>query len=96
MHVPSISPTQPLAQSSSAAEEKKIASSCREFEGVLWRQILEKSLQSMLSQPEGGADKTGTYGYMISDALAHSISGGPHSFAAMLETQLTVPTSRSR
>jgi hypothetical protein len=83
------------AQNQAIDDRRKIAESCREFEGVLWRQILEKSLQPLLAQPSADADKTGTYGYFVSNTIAETVSGGPQSFASMLEAQLAPrkPTS---
>ena len=41
-------------------EDAKIADSCKQFESMLWRQMLDKALQPMLHSTENGADKTGT------------------------------------
>jgi hypothetical protein len=83
------------AQTEAQDARRKIADSCRQFEGVLWRQFLEKSLQPLLSQPSAEADKTGTYGYFLSNTISEAVSGGPQSFAAMLEAQLAPPPSKS-
>jgi hypothetical protein len=91
MHVSSTSPAQAGFQAHIHAQDdtRKIANSCREFEGVIWRQFLEKSLQPLLSQPSVETDKTGTYGYFLSNTISEAVSGGPQSFAALLEAQLT-------
>ena len=72
-------------------ESHGLAESCRQFEAILWRQVVDKAMTPMLSQSEGaqGADKTGVYNYFVSDHLAQAVAGAPRSFAQILEQQLT-------
>lgn len=86
---PNIPPT--LAQANgkfSSPEDAKIADSCKQFESILWRSMLEKALQPMMNQDAPGADKTGTYNYFLTNTMSESISGGPNGISSLLQAQL--------
>jgi len=70
------------------SEDAKIADSCKQFEAILWRQMLEKALAPMLHTSEGGADKTGTYNYFITNTIAEEVSGGNSGISSSLYAQL--------
>ncbi len=70
------------------SQDAKIADSCKQFEAILWRQMLEKALAPMLHTPEGGADKTGTYNYFITNTIAEEVSGGNSGISSSLYAQL--------
>ena len=67
-----------------AAQRKKVAG---QFEAILVRQLLSKSVGSML----GGDDVAGSvYGDMMTDTLAQSLTAGPGlGLGRMIETQLS-------
>lgn len=71
----------------------KLKESCRQFEAVLWRSVLEKSRSSESDGQEGGGlescDKTGTYQYFVNDTIANSVSGLPSSFSSILFASLS-------
>lgn len=69
-------------------EDAKIADSCKQFESILWRQMLDKALQPMLHSTENGADKTGTYNYFITSTISDAMSGGPTGISSLLQAQL--------
>jgi Rod binding domain-containing protein len=70
------------------SQDAKIADSCKQFEAILWRQMLEKALAPMLHTPEGGADNTGTYNYFITNTIAEEVSGGKSGISSSLYAQL--------
>lgn len=70
------------------SEDAKIADSCKQFEAILWRQMLEKALAPMLHSAEGGADQTGTYNYFIANTIAEEVSNGSSGFSSVLQAQL--------
>jgi len=72
----------------SSPEDAKIADSCKQFESILWRSMLEKALQPMMNQETQGADKTGTYNYFLSNTISESVSGGPNGISSLLQAQL--------
>ena len=72
----------------SSPEDAKIADSCKQFESILWRSMLEKALQPMMNQETPGADKTGTYNYFLSNSISESVSGGPNDISSLLQAQL--------
>jgi Rod binding domain-containing protein len=72
----------------SSPEDAKIADSCKQFESILWRSMLEKALQPMMNQETPGADKTGTYNYFLSNTISESVSGGPNGISSLLQAQL--------
>jgi len=94
MHIQAINPLARLSQPEPAGlpvgkakqdAEAKLKESCRQFEAVLWRSVLEKSNSSQSgSEASPGGDKTGTYQYFINDTLANSVSGLPSSFSSVL------------
>jgi hypothetical protein len=102
MEISSISSQLPSLELNSVAKGKnlsprdaKIADSCKQFEGVLWRQMLEKALEPMLHSFEGGGDKTGTYNYFLSNTLSDAVSGGAGGISSLLQAQLIGKKSTS-
>ncbi|MEO7414175.1 MAG: rod-binding protein [Opitutaceae bacterium] len=73
------------ATSSAAADRKKVSA---QFEAVLVRQLLSKSVGSMLG---GGSNVAGTvYGDMMTDALAQQLTAGQGlGLGRFIEKQLT-------
>ena len=71
----------------------KLKESCRQFEAVLWRSVLEKSRSSQSDGEEAGGlesgDKTGTYQYFVNNNLANAVTGLPSSFSSVLYSQLS-------
>jgi len=72
----------------SSPEDAKIADSCKQFESILWRSMLEKALQPMMNQETPGADKTGTYNYFLSNTISDAVSGGSNGISSLLQAQL--------
>ena len=72
----------------SPGDREKVRESCRQFEAVLWRQMLERAMAPGVGAPDRAADPSGVYQYMLCDTLSQAVSGGPKSFAAILEAQL--------
>ena len=72
----------------SSPEDAKIADSCKQFESILWRSMLEKALQPMMNQDAPSADKTGTYNYFLTNTISESVSGGPNGISSLLQAQL--------
>lgn len=72
--------------SPAAADRKKVA---QQFEAILVRQLLGKTMSSMLSS--GDHSTAGTvYGDMITDSLAQQLTAGPGlGLGRMIEKQLT-------
>ena len=70
------------------SEDAKIADSCKQFEAILWRQMLEKALAPMLHTPDGGADQTGTYNYFLTNTIAEEVSSGSSGISSSLYAQL--------
>jgi hypothetical protein len=102
MEISSISSQLPSLEINSVAKGKnlspqdtKIADSCKQFEAVLWRQMLEKALEPMLHSFEGGGDKTGTYNYFLSNTLSDAVSGGAGGISSLLQAQLIGKKSTS-
>jgi hypothetical protein len=71
-----------------AGDREKVRESCRQFEAVLWKQVLEKAMAPGLGAPDRASDPSGVYQYMMCDTLSQAVSGGPKSFAQILENQL--------
>jgi flagellar protein FlgJ len=68
-----------------AAQRKQVAA---QFEAILVRQLLGKSVGSMLGGDEGVAGTV--YGDMMTDVLAQKLtSGGGFGLASLIERQLT-------
>jgi Rod binding domain-containing protein len=92
-NLPGLTPMPSHAQTAaigkiSSPEDAKIADSCKQFESILWRSMLEKALQPMMNQETPGADKTGTYNYFLSNTISESVSGGPNGISSLLQAQL--------
>lgn len=69
-------------------QDAKIADSCKQFEAVLWRQMLEKALAPMLHSSDSGADKTGTYNYFLTNTIAEEVSESSNGISSVLQAQL--------
>lgn len=75
-----------LSASPTDAQRKQVAA---QFEAILVRQLLGKSVGSMLGGDEGVAGTV--YGDMMTDVLAQKLTaGGGFGLARMIERQLTV------
>ena len=70
------------------SEDAKIADSCKQFEAILWRQMLEKALAPMLHTPDGGADQTGTYNYFLTNTISEEVSQSSNGISSVLYAQL--------
>jgi Rod binding domain-containing protein len=67
-----------------AAEQRQVVA--QQFEAILLRQFLAPVLESM------PGDKSGIYGYMLTDAFAQKLSAGPGlGLARMMEKQFSPP-----
>jgi Rod binding domain-containing protein len=67
----------------SATAQAKIVS--QQFESILLRQFLDKSVGSMMGKTAG----SDVYGYMLTDALAQSLAkGGGLGMSAVIQRQL--------
>lgn len=72
-----------MAGSSTAAQAKVVS---EQFESVLLRQFLDKSMGSMMGDGAG----SDVYGYMLTDALSQSLAkGGGLGMASVLQQQLS-------
>jgi Rod binding domain-containing protein len=69
-------------------EDAKIADSCKQFEAILWRQMLDKALQPMLASQENSADKTGSYNFFLTNTISEAVSGSPNGISSLLQAQL--------
>ena len=69
-------------------EDAKIADSCKQFEAVMWRQMLDKALEPMLQGSTGNADKSGMYNFFLTNTISESISGGKNGIASVLQAQM--------
>jgi len=81
---PAAGPRSSSATAEEAAQRKKVAG---QFEAILVRQLLSKSVGSML----GGDDVAGSvYGDMMTDTLAQNLTAGPGlGLGRIIEQQLT-------
>ena len=85
--LPAASPTAGGAKA--AAEDAKLKESCKQFEAIIWRSVLEKSSASMMGGEDSNCDKTGTYQYFVNNNLANAVTGLPSSFSSVLYSQLS-------
>ena len=72
-----------------APETVRLAAVSQEFEAVLLRQYLSEALKPVTK--DGGLFAAGNqvYGYLITDALARSLSGGSvFGFSTLMQAQL--------
>jgi Rod binding domain-containing protein len=69
-------------------EDAKIADSCKQFEAIMWRQMLDKALEPMLQGATGNADKSGMYNFFLTNTISESISGGKNGIASVLQAQM--------
>lgn len=76
-------------------QNAKIADSCKQFEAVLWRQMLEKALAPMLHNSECGGDKTGTYNYFLTNTISEEVSDSSNGISSVLYAQLISKTPKS-
>lgn len=77
------------AKQPAASDIKKAAS---QFEAIILRQLLEPSIEPVMSGGLGGGESSGggIYGYMLTDTLASSLAqGGGLGWAKLLEKQLS-------
>jgi len=71
-----------MAGDSPAAQAKVVS---QQFESILLRQFLDKSVGSMMGNSAG----SDVYGYMLTDALAQSLAkGGGLGMSSILQRQL--------
>ena len=78
-----------MAGSSKAAQSKVVS---EQFESILIRQFLDKSMGSMM----GGGAGSDVYGYMLTDALSQSLAkGGGLGMASILQKQLSPAAAAS-
>jgi Rod binding domain-containing protein len=71
---------------------EEAAKAAKQFEAVLVRQLLEPSLQAMMSGMggAGGAAGSDVYGYFFVDSLANAITdGGGLGLSSILQMQFT-------
>ena len=80
---------QPTSPAKPTPEQAKLHESCKQFEAIIWRSVLEKSGASMMGGEDSACDKTGTYQYFVNNSLANSVSGLPSSFSSILYSQLS-------
>jgi Rod binding domain-containing protein len=72
-----------MAGDSPEAQTKVVS---QQFESILLRQFLDKSVSSMMGTGAGSEE----YGYMLTDALSQSLAkGGGLGMASILEKQLS-------
>ena len=76
-------------------KDAKIADSCKQFEAILWRQMLEKALEPMLHSTESSGDKTGTYNYFLTNTISEKVSEGSNGISSVLYAQLAGKTPKS-
>ena len=79
----------PGAAAKLTPEEAKLHESCKHFEAIIWRSVLETASSPMLGDEKEGADKTGTYQYFVNNSMANAVSGLPSSFSSILYSQLS-------
>lgn len=83
--------TPTLDKTTSSKDPAAIKKAVQQFEAIILRQLLEPSIQPVMSGGLGGAEGAGggIYGYMLTDALAGSMAqGGGLGLARVLERQL--------
>jgi Rod binding domain-containing protein len=74
-----------IAGDNPAAQTKAVS---QQFEAILLRQFLDKSVGSMMG--EGGGNGGDIYGYMLSSVLSQKLAeGGGFGMASVLEHQLS-------
>jgi len=76
-------------RSKPSTEAGKLKESCRQFEAILWRDVLDKATTPMQGSGIEDSDKTGTYKYFMTNTLADAVSGGNASFSNRLYAQLS-------
>lgn len=79
----------PLAERTGKTEEAKRTDACRQFEGMLLRQILSEARKPLLDTKSGGGVSSSIYRDMVTDQLSDSMSkAGGLGLAKALEVQL--------
>jgi hypothetical protein len=73
----------------SAPEAERLGAATREFESMLLRQYLGEALKPLTREGESLGGGNSVYGYMITDALASSLSSsGVFGFSNLLQAQM--------
>lgn len=84
-HVSHDLPIEPHSGKPATGAADDVAKVSSQFEGILLRQFLGESMKPMLGEGEGSQ----FYGYLLTDALAQSLSaGGGLGFSSVLQAQL--------
>lgn len=79
----------PLAERTGKTEEAKRSDACRQFEGMLLRQILSQARKPLLDTKSGGGVSSSIYRDMVTDQLSDSMSkAGGLGLSKALEVQL--------
>lgn len=75
----------PALEPQAAPSPQDVEKVSKQFESILLRQFLGESMKSLLQDGESGK----VYGYLLTDALANSISeGGGLGLCSILQAQL--------
>lgn len=78
----------------SAPESERLGAVSREFESILLRQYLGEALKPLTKGGESLGSGNAIYGYMITDALANSLSAsGTFGFSNLMQAQLAGPAT---
>lgn len=78
----------------SASESERVGAVSREFESILLRQYLGEALKPLTKGGDLFGGNNAIYGYMITDALANSLSAsGTFGFSNLMQAQLSGPAT---
>lgn len=77
-----------VAKAAGKGEDAKLKESCRQFEAVLWRDVLDKAMSPSFGGEQSTSDATGTYKYFMNSTLADAVSGVKGGFSNILHAQL--------
>jgi Rod binding domain-containing protein len=78
----------------SAPESERLGAVSREFEAVLLRSYLSEALKPLTKDGSAFGGNNSIYGYMITDALANSLSSsGTFGFSNLMQAQLAGPAT---
>lgn len=74
--------------------KKDASAAAKQFEAIMLRQLLAPAIEPMMNSglggEGGGGSGSGVYGYMLTDAMADSLSkGGGLGLSKLLEKQFT-------
>lgn len=73
-----------------APEAERLQAASREFESILLRQYLDKALQPLTKSGGIMGSKSPVYGYLVTNALASSLSsGGVFGFSNLMQAQIS-------